>query len=168
MENKKLGVLFAIFSIVFLGFLIYFNGLLYSQSDTLNCNVGEECRQVEQSISYTHIGFGFFGFMFALGFYLFFFNKTDQSNENIMKRLEDHKNEKTSEEKFSILLRALGPYEQKVLKAVKEQDGITQSTLRLRTDMSKAKLSYVLQDLEKKNLISRKAKGKTLEVWLKI
>lgn len=165
MENKKLGTLFLIFSLIFLGFLIYFNGVLYDQSDALNCNPSEECKQVESTISYTHIGFGFFGFMFGLGFYLLFFNKTD---ERIFKRLEDHKNEKINDEKFNIILKALDPYEQKVLKAIKEQDGITQNTLKLRTDMSKAKLSYVLQDLEKKNLISRKTKGKTLEVWLKV
>ncbi|MAH03202.1 transcriptional regulator, partial [Candidatus Pacearchaeota archaeon] len=47
-------------------------------------------------------------------------------------------------------------------------DGITQNILRLRTDMSKAKLSYVLQELEKRNLIKRVKKGKTLEVFLKI
>jgi len=165
MENKKLGILFIIFSLIFLGFLIYFNGILYGQAEGLNCNPSEGCQQVEQTISYTNIGFGFFGFMFGLGFYLLFFNKTD---EKIFKRLEEHKNEKINNEKFNIILKALDPYEQKVMKAIKEQDGITQSTLRLRTDMSKAKLSYVLQELEKRNLIKRNQKGKTLEIWLRV
>lgn len=56
----------------------------------------------------------------------------------------------------------------KVMKAIKDHDGITQSTLRLRLDLSKAKLSYVLQELEKRNLIKRIKKGKTLQVFLKI
>ena len=85
-----------------------------------------------------------------------------------MKKLEDEKNKKIGDEKFDWILKALDDYEKKVLKAVKEQDGITQNTLRLRTNMSKAKLSYVLQELEKRNLIKRIEKGKTLEVWLKI
>ena len=54
------------------------------------------------------------------------------------------------------------------MKAIKEQDGITQNTLRLRVDMSKAKLSYVLQELEKRNLIKRIQKGKTLAIYLKV
>ena len=63
---------------------------------------------------------------------------------------------------------ALDSYEKKVMKAVKEHDGITQNILRLRTDMSKAKLSYVLQELEKRSLIKRIKKGKTLQVFLRI
>ena len=165
MENKKLGAMFIIISLVFVTFLFYFNSNLSSESDTLGCNVNEGCVGVENSISITHIGFGFFGFMLALGFYILFFSK---SEERILKRLEEHKNERTEEEKFNLILKALGSYEKKVLKAVKEQDGITQNTLRLRTNMSKAKLSYVLQELEKRNVIKRNRKGKTLEVFLKI
>lgn len=165
MENKKLGVIFIIISLVFVTFLFYFNSNLSVRSDALGCNVSEDCVEVKNSISITHIGFGFFGFMLALGFYILFFNK---SEERILKRLEEHKSERTEEEKFNLILKALDPYEKKVLKAIKEQDGITQSTLRLRTDMSKAKLSYVLQELEKRNLIKRNHKGKTLEVFLKI
>jgi len=103
--------------------------------------------------------------MFGLGFYLLFFNKTD---ERIMRRLEEDKERQIGSERFDTILKALDPHEKKVLKAVKEQDGITQNTLRLRTDMSKAKLSYVLQELEKRSLIKRIQKGKTLEVWLRV
>lgn len=165
MENKKLGVIFLIISFVFFAFLIYFNSNFLERADVLGCNPSEECVKIENSISMTHIAFGFFGFMLALGFYILFFNKTE---ERILKRLEEHKNERTGEEKFNLILKALDSYEQKVMKAVKEQDGITQNILRLRTDMSKAKLSYVLQDLEKKGLIKRIKKGKTLQVFLKI
>ena len=70
--------------------------------------------------------------------------------------------------KFEIIMKALDPFEQKVVKAISEQDGITQNTLRLRLDMSKAKLSYVLQELEKRGIIKRIEKGKTLAIYLKI
>lgn len=165
MENKKLGVLFIIISIVFLAFIVYFNSNLSTQSDLLGCNPSEECVKIESTISVMHIGFGFFGFMLALGFYILFFNKTEQA---ILKKLEDDKDKKINDKKFEWILKALDSYEKKVMKAVREQNGITQNTLRLRTDMSKAKLSYVLQDLEKRNLIKREKKGKTNQVFLKV
>ena len=62
---------------------------------------------------------------------------------------------------------ALNEYEQKVIKAVREQDGITQATLRIRTDLSKTKLSFILADLEKKGLISKQIKGNTNQIFLK-
>ena len=66
------------------------------------------------------------------------------------------------------MLKALDPEEKTVIKAVKEQDGITQQTLRFRTDLHKSKLSLVLDGLEKKDLIRRIEQGKTKQVFLKI
>ncbi len=165
MENKKLGLLLIVISILIGGIFIYYTSILSEQSREIGCFEKPDCIPLERGLSISHFAIGIFSFMFALGFYLLFFNKTD---EKIMKRLEDEKNQRINDEKFNIILMALDSYEKKVLKAIKEQDGITQNTLRLRTDMSKAKLSYVLQELEKRNLIKRNKKGKTLEVWLKI
>ncbi len=165
MEKNKLGILLIILSLVFLGFLFYFNLNSSGKSIALGCNINEGCAEIQDMLNVTNIGFGFFGFMLALGFYILFFSK---SEEMILKRLEDHKKNRTEEEKFNIVLKALDPYEKKVLKAIKEQNGITQSTLRLRANMSKAKLSYVLQELEKRNLIKRIPKKKTLAIFLRI
>lgn len=101
----------------------------------------------------------------SLGAYLIFFEK---SQREIVSELSRQKNERIQEAKFSILLKGMNPDEQKVMNAVKEQEGITQQTLRLRTDMHKSKLSIVLDGLEKKGLIRRVAKGKTKQVYLKI
>jgi uncharacterized membrane protein len=65
-------------------------------------------------------------------------------------------------------MKALDPFEQKVIEAIREQNGITQNTLRLRTNMSKSKLSIVLKELERRELIKRVGKGKTLSVFLRI
>lgn len=165
MENKKLGAILIVISFIFGFFLIYFTMNLSGKSDELHCNPSGECRVVGTMLSITHIGFGFFGFMLALGFYILFFNTTE---EKIMKRLEDDKNKNIERERFEIILKALDDYEKKVMMAVKEQDGITQNTLKLRANLSKAKLSYVLQELEKRNLIKRIPKGKTLEVHLTV
>ena len=108
---------------------------------------------------------GIFSFLFALGFYLLFFNKTEKA---ILERLEKEKELKVEDMKFKILMKALDPFEQKAIEAIKEQEGITQSTLRLRVNMSKSKLSYVLEELEKRGLIKRIEKGKTLAIYLRV
>jgi ribosomal protein S25 len=164
MENKKLAIIFIVFSVVFLVFLITFNSNLSTDYNSF-CQVSEDCQVIQQNISFIHVGFGIFGFMLGLGVYILLFNK---SEEAILKRLEEEKESKINEERFSLILKALDDYEKKVLKAVKEQDGITQNTLRLRVNLSKAKLSYVLQELEKRNLIKRIHKGKTLQIWLRV
>ena len=161
MENKKLGVILIIISILIGGIFIYYTNVLSKQSEELGCFNNPNCLPIEKGLSISHIAIGIFSFIFALGFYLLLFNKTDQK---IMEKLEYEK----ENEKFEFALKMLNPFEAKVLKKIKEQDGITQNVLRLRTDMSKAKLSYVLQDLEKRGLIKRVQKGKTLQIFLKI
>ncbi len=168
MENKKLGILIIVFSLVFGIILFFYAKNLYSSTMEIGCtalNYSNKCNTMESVMSLVHIGFFFFGFMFGLGFYFLFFDRTEKA---IFQRLDKEKELKINEMKFDILLKALDPFEQNVLKAVKEQDGITQNTLRLRTNMSKAKLSYVLQELERRGIIKRIEKGKTLSVHLKV
>ena len=141
MDNKKLGVLLMVLGIVIVGIFLYYNQMLTQQGLNQGCVSSDtECVEIERNLSFIHVGIGLFAFLFALGFYILFFNKTEQA---ILKKLDDEKDNKIKEEKFDIILRALDSYEQKVMKTIKEQDGITQNILRLRTDMSKAKLSYV-------------------------
>ena len=88
------------------------------------------------------------------------------SEEAILRRLEEEKNMKLQEDKFELVLKGMDENEKKVLKAIREQNGITQSTLKFRADLSKAKISQVLTDFERKNLIRREEKGKTYELFL--
>lgn len=163
MDNKKLGIVLIIISIL-VG-LILFNLIsnLTQSSREMGCFQNEKCQDYESSLSITHIAVGIFSFIFALGFYLLIFTKGEEA---IVKRLEETKDKSLAEEKFSILLKALDPFEKKVLMAIKEQDGITQNTLRLRTNMSKAKLSYVVNELERRKLIKREKRNKTFAIYL--
>ena len=181
METKKLGFLILGMSIA-LGFvMLNFMGSLNAQGQQLHCNPTQECQQINSVLGVSHIAIGLLSFIFALGFYLLFFNKDekailekyginnknpiDNANNNEMNHQNFNENIKT-DDKFSLILRPLDENERKVLIAIKGQKGITQSTLRYRADLSKAKVSQILSDFERKDLIERKAKGKTYSVFL--
>ena len=163
MENKKLGFVIlsisAVASIVAFGFM----GLLDKQTTALRCYPTNECARVESLIGLSHVAVGLISFIAALGIYLLFFST---SEEAILKRLEEEKGMKLEHDKFELILKAMDDNEKKVLKAIKEQEGVTQSTLKFRTDLSKAKVSQILTDFEKKHLIKREQKGKTYAVYL--
>lgn len=161
MENKKLGVILIIIGLAVGGLIIYYINILSSKAEILGCFNDPNCLPIEKGLSMSHIGIGIFAFILALGFYLIFFNKTE---DKLIKRYGEEKDN----EKFEFAMKFLDPFESKVLRKIREEDGITQSTLRLKLDMSKAKLSYVLQDLEKRELIKRIQKGKTLQVFSRI
>lgn len=165
MENKKLGIVLMVLSAVILILFLIYNSNMSQQSIEIGCFPNQDCKTIEKTLSLSHISMGVFSFLLALGFYLLFFNKTEKA---ILERLEKDKDERINNAKFEMLFKALDSYEQKVIKAIKEQDGITQSTLRIRTDMSKSKLSIVLKELERRGLIKRIEKGKTLSIFLKI
>ena len=162
MINRKLGV-----ALIILAFLVSFilysvTGSLRAEADFLGCFENVGCEQIESSLTLTHFTFGVIGFILALGFYLVFFYTGERE---IMQALEKQKREELESQKFSILLSALDQHESKVLKAVKEQDGIGQRTLVIRTGLSKAKISEVLKSLESKKLVKRVKKGKTNQVY---
>lgn len=163
MENKKLG--FVILSISVIATIVAFGFMntLGAQTSALKCYPTNECQRVESLLGLSHVAVGLISFIAALGVYLLFFST---SEEAILKRLEQEKNMKVEQDKFDIMLKAMDENEKKVLKAIKEQEGITQSTLRYRTDLSKSKISQILTGFEKKNLVKREEKGKTYSVYL--
>ena len=163
MENKKLGFVILSISIIASVLAFGFMNVLGRQTTALQCYPTNECQRVESLIGLSHIAVGLISFIGALGIYLLFFST---SEEAILKRLEEEKNMKIEEDKFDIVLKAMDDNERKVLKAIKEQEGITQSTLKFRTDLSKAKVSQILTDFEKKHLVKRELKGKTYAVYL--
>ncbi|MBI2658777.1 MarR family transcriptional regulator [Candidatus Woesearchaeota archaeon] len=163
MENKKLGFVVLSISVLASILALGFMGVLGRQTTALQCYPTNECQRVESLMGLSHVAVGLISFIGALGVYLLFFST---SEEAILKRLEEEKNIKVEQNKFELILKAMDENEQKVLKAIKEQDGITQSTLKFRTDLSKSKVSQILTDFEKKHLVKRELKGKTYAVYL--
>jgi uncharacterized membrane protein len=174
MDNKKIGFLIIFIGIIFIMILSIFKIQINDLTDSLMILSGGSCFLEngkcihEQNNLPFAVGVSAIVFTLGLGIYLISFSKTvktfESSQKNILDKIQSTKNK---EEKFEILLTGLGEDEKKVIKAVKEQDGISQSTLKYRVDLSKTKLSMVLSQLEKKNLISKVKKGKINNVFLK-
>ena len=168
-DNKKLGIILIVVCILLGGLVFAFNAKLSAQAEaSCSCEEMEEggiCPHEQATPWLTYLGIILTSAVFALGIYLVFFEKSQKA---IISTLKKQKQIQLKEEKFNILLKGLNSDEKKVIKAVKEQDGITQQTLRFRTDLHKSKLSIILDSLEKKSLITRKTKGKTKQVFLKI
>lgn len=171
MNNKTLGIILIILSLLIgISFGIY----KYQAEKDIRSRLlpGGECPRegpcphalLNQLVFPTYIMLVLLVSLLSLGFYLIFFEKGEKE---ILETLKEVKKSETQSKHFDILLSAMDEDEKKVIKAIKEQDGIMQSTLRLRTDMSKSKLSAILKELEKKNLIKRMEKGKTKLVFLK-
>ncbi|MBT3865786.1 winged helix-turn-helix transcriptional regulator [Candidatus Woesearchaeota archaeon] len=164
MNQKKLGATILVFSIIIGLVLINFIVETKDSSNSEGCFQTEECSQASFVLNSSHLGIGLIFAMFSLAFYLLIFSRGE---EFWLKKLEQQKQDLSSDERWKIVELMLDENELKVIKAVKDQPGITQFTLRLRTDLSKSKLSDILSRFEKKGIVERRAKGKTLSVYLK-
>jgi len=69
-------------------------------------------------------------------------------------------------DELKILRKALSDDEKAVIEEVRRAGEITQDSLRFRLDWSKAKVSRILTNIDKMNLIQRKRTGKTYTVFL--
>ncbi len=163
MQNKKLGVMLIIASLAVGGIIFSLISSLNSASAKLGCTPTQQCVPVESRLYLSYVGVGILSAILSLGLYILLFSK---SEEAILQRLEEEKNKKIEEDKFGIALSVLDDYEKNVLTAIKEQPGITQSTLKFRANISKAKLSQILRDFEQRRLIAREKKNKTYSVFL--
>lgn len=177
MDNKKLGYLVILIGIIFVVILTIFKLQMNQLADSLMILSGGNCFLEDGTCVHKVgnlpfiIGYAAIVFTIGLGIYLIAFSKTTKSFEttqkDILKKIDTAKKVELKEDKFKILLTGLDEDEKKALKAVKEQDGISQSTLKYRTDLSKTKLSMVLSQLEKKGLVTKVKKGKINNIFLK-
>lgn len=93
--------------------------------------------------------------------------RQDLTQRRILKELERKRHHHEKDFRFQSLSHFLNKEELQILTAVRQQQGITQATLKLRVDMSKAKLSAVLKELENRGIIKREPDGRTNKIFLK-
>lgn len=163
MDSKKIGITLMLLAVVLFGMVYSFLDDANNVSAQKNCNPTKECQKAASVIGWSHLAFGLIFSILSLGFYILFFNNDSQ----VLERIEKETHDKAVSDNFAIALSMLDPLEQKVLTSIREQDGVTQSTLRFRTDLSKAKLSMILSDFEKRDIVRRIPKGKSLAIFLK-
>jgi len=177
MDNRKLGIIFITIGIFFSLILFIFVSQVNDLVNQLMLQTGGLCIQngkcVHEQNNYPiYLGIALIVATLSFGIYLIFFEreqrKLEKAQEKIVERLEETKKERSEDEKFNILLKGLSEEEQNILKVLKEQDGIQQATLRIRTSMSKAKLSIVLKEMEERGLIKKVEDGKKNKVYLRI
>lgn len=129
------------------------------------------CLHEDRNYTLYIFGWAFSGMLVLFGAYLAFIDKTQQMlaehQVKVSAALGEAAKRVGKEEKFNAFLAGFTEDEQKAIKAIQEQEGILQSTLRYRTGMSKTALSLMLKNLEGKGIISRKESGKTNEVFLR-
>lgn len=158
MINRKLGIVLLGIAVVFSVLLVLLTNSFFDRAEQLGCYPDTEaCIAVDSSLAVTHVGFGVIGFVLALGVYLLFFYSGEQA---IIRRLEDEKSSSLKDARLDLIMRAMDDSEKSVFRAVVEQDGISQSTLVLRSGLSKSKVSEILSDFEAKKLVKKVKKGK--------
>jgi len=85
---------------------------------------------------------------------------------SLLLKTAEPKAQATETDELEIIKRALSDDEKAVLDEIRRAGEITQDSLRFRLEWSKAKLSRILTNLDKMNLIQRERVGKTYNVFL--
>ncbi|MBT3407383.1 MarR family transcriptional regulator [Candidatus Woesearchaeota archaeon] len=175
MNQKHIGIILLI-AAVFLGSFVYMvqqnNTKIaddyFEKEGTCFLDDGTCLHKKDQGLFI--FGWAMSGVMFLFGVYLTFFDRTQEMltkhQVKISSALENAKKQERKKDEFNAYLKGFSGDEQKILRAIKDQEGIKQSTLRFRTNISKTSVSLILKKLEEKEIISRKPSGKTKEVYL--
>jgi uncharacterized membrane protein len=173
MNQKQIGIIAIVLGFIIAGafYMIKLQqdqiALDFTHLNNGSCVTPEGVCLHERSNLIFIVGLIFGIFLLALGFYLLYFDKTQQTLAHHQREVSSALKEAKHSEKFEAFLAGFTDEEKKALKAIKEQDGIQQSTLRYRTGISKASLSLMLKRFEEKGIITRKEEGKTNKVFLR-
>lgn len=177
MNSKQAAIMLIIVAIILSGLVsiyktredFYIDAII---QDTGSCYLNDgTCLHEDRNLNVYVIGWIVSGALLMLGLYFLLIDKTQkilaENQLKVSSALNEYKKTESEKDKFSAFLAGFSDEEQIVLKAVKEQDGIKQSTLRYRTGISKTSLSLILKSFEEKEIISRKKDGKTNQVFLR-
>ncbi len=144
-ENERL------LSSVILVFIVYFglNSLFFAA-------LGEESASIPYLITLSFLS----GMILGVSFFLWTKSLAgeNESSSSLMRNIE-------------VLKKALNDDEVLLIDIISSSEGVTQDSIRFKTGFSKSKVSALLTDLEKKDILSRERLGRTYKIfiseWLK-
>jgi uncharacterized membrane protein len=167
MKNKIAGIIIIGVALI-IGFITYsFNKALTNIINTA-CSHGSECAMWGTLKVQTDISIGLMVFVILIGLYLIFFGKEERIITRIEKVKEQIDPEKVTKENYKEVLEKLSNDEKEILEVIIEAKGsIYQSKIVEETDMTKVKVTRILDKLEGRKIIERKRRGMTNIVILK-
>ena len=178
MNRRYIGVALIVIGVIMAGMVYYMRTtdqvtVAAFAAKTGSCYVNDETCLHDQANVRSTVGWVFSAALVVIGLILMLMAKTDrliaEQHVKVSSALENAAITEKTKDELKAFLAGFSPDEQKVLRAIREQDGIMQSTLRFRTGMSKSTLSLMLTQFEKKGLISREESGKTNKIhWRKV
>jgi len=171
MNQKQIGAVVIIISVLISGFIYlsklredeYVNEIIRQKG---NCYLDDGTCLHSRSTLFI-VGWIIAGTTGLFGIYLVFFDRTQRVLAEHQAKLATALENASKRDEFNAFLSGFSSEEQQILKELHKQEGIKQSTLRYRLDMSKTTLSLILKSLEERGIITRKPLGKTNQVFLK-
>ena len=164
MDKRKIGITITILSLLLGVAVINLIGDSKQLAKDEGCFKTNECNSLTYALNMSHLGIGLLFAFFSLGMYLIFFGRTEEA---LLRQLEQQKTTLSKEDKLKLISTLLSANERKLFETILQHEGITQNTLRIKTELSKATVSQILSDFERKDIIRRELKGKTYSVYLK-
>ncbi len=151
------------------GVSLAFGGILYAtieslthKAQVLGCVANTPgCMQATQSLSYSNIAVGFVSAVLSMGVYFLVFHR--DTAELLAK---ERARQRSREEQVELLGKVMAPGERALLSAVMKEDGILQSTLAYRTNLTPGRVSQVLSGFEEQGLVRRTPEGRSFRVHL--
>lgn len=160
-SKKTVGGLLAGSAVAFAGILYMTIQSLSARGEVLGCMLDTPgCAAVATGMSVSHFAVGFLSALFSLGLFFLFFYK-----DNTEQLLEHERTRRSREEQVELLSKVMTPGEQALLSAVLKEEGILQSTLTYRTNLTPGRVSQVLAQFEERGLVRRTPEGRSFRVY---
>jgi len=167
MKNRIVGILIIGIALL-MGFVIFsFNRVLTEIVNT-SCSHGPSCPMWGTIDFETNVSIGLMIFVIVIGLYLIFFGEDEKIITKIKTVKQRAEPKKITKEDYQKIMMTLNSDEKRVFEKIAESNGtIFQSELVNKTNLTKVKITRILDKLESQGLIERRRYGMSNVVILK-